>query len=91
MYRRLNLGDLLMQLSHLPKTIYVTQLKVENGELSLSGLVRSQDDDPKVLVNDLIEVLGKYSLYNIELVSLKGNEMMNAVSEFVIKAKLAKE
>ena len=82
---RMKTGAFLMNLSHLPSRVSLTQLKMEHGNLELSGMVVSQGGDPKMVVDEMIKAISTNAFYDVKLASMKGDEAKDEFLEFVIK------
>ena len=74
-----------MNLSHLPSRVSLTQLKMENGNLELFGMVGAQSADPKVILDELVREISKNAFYDVKVASVKGDESKDEFLEFVIK------
>ncbi len=82
---RMKIGAFLMNLSHLPSRVSLTQLKMENGNLELFGMVGAQSADPKVILDELVREISKNAFYDVKVASVKGDESKDEFLEFVIK------
>ncbi len=88
---RMNIAKLMLQLSHLPKKVFITELKLEQDTLTLSGLVALKPQEAKAKLSRLEEELATNYLYNVRENSLKQSVIDASLTEFVIQAQLRKE
>ena len=86
--QRLDLGGVLRELSYLPDKVYLSDLTLENGDLTLSGFVLARTRDARKILRPLIAELKNASLRDVKIATMAEESKAELNTSFIIKAHL---